>query len=127
MRMGTQTLLNLVKNNDRRYRIWKKAEKRMTNCNWETAEYAVELTTSFSSILRFWPRRWFGYRKEKFEDIEICVPSGAEEYMTAVYGDFMKMPAIEDQTVKHNTVFIDLDNPYTKYKGIYYCVNNEGE
>ena len=45
--------------------------------------------------------------------------------MTAVYGDFMKMPAIEDQTVKHNTVFIDLDNPYTKYKGIYYCVNNE--
>lgn len=126
MRTGTQTLLNLVKNNDRRYRIWKAAEKRMTRCNWETAEYAVELTTSFSSILRFWPRRWFGYRKEKFEDIEICVPSGAEEYMTAVYGDFMKMPPIEDQTVKHNTVFIDLDNPYTKYKGIYYCVNNEG-
>jgi lipopolysaccharide cholinephosphotransferase len=54
------------------------------------------------------------------------VPSGAEEYMTAVYGDFMKLPPVEDQTVKHNTVFVDLDNPYTKYKGIYYCVNNEG-
>ena len=122
MRMGTQFLLDVVKDNKRRYKIWKKAEKDMTKYDWETAEEAVELATSFSSLLQPRPREWFERKKATFEDIEIYIPSGAEEYMTAIYGDYMKLPPVEEQVVKHNTVFIDLDHPYEMYKGKYYCV-----
>ena len=120
MRGVTILFLDSVKNPDKRYSIWTKAEKRMTKYDWENADEAIELTTSFSSIFKTWPRKWFNYRKAQFEDIEICIPSGAEEYMTAVYGDYMKLPPKEEQCVKHNTVYIDLEHPYTDYKGIYY-------
>lgn len=121
MRMGTTLFLNLVKNNDSRYKIWKKAEKKMTRYSWAESQELRELTTSFKSIFRILPKEWFNERKTEFEDIMISIPSGAEEYMTAIYGDFMKLPPEEERAVRHNTVFIDLNNPYTKYKGIYYC------
>ena len=37
----------------------------------------------------------------------------------------MTYPPKEKQTVKHHTEYIDLNNPYTKYKGIYYCVDKK--
>lgn len=121
MRLGTKLFLDAVKNPEKRYKKWKAAEKRMTRYSWDKARYAIELTTSFTSINRPWPKEWFvGRRTEQFEDIKICVPSGAEAYMTAVYGDFMKLPPKSEQIVKHNTVFIDINKPYTEYRGIYY-------
>lgn len=124
MRWGTKIFLDAIKDPDKRYRKWKAAEKRMTRYSWDKAKYAIELTTSFTSINRPWPKEWFvGRRAEPFEDIEICVPTGAEAYMTEVYGDFMKLPPKSEQIVKHNTVFIDIHKPYTEYRGIYYLVN----
>ena len=42
-----------------------------------------------------------------------------------MYGDYMTYPPKEKQTVKHHTEYIDLNSPYTKYKGIYYCVDKK--
>ena len=53
------------------------------------------------------------------------VPSEAEKYCEAMYGDFMKLPPKEKRTVRHNTEYIDLHNSYTNYKGVYYLANEE--
>ena len=121
MRTGTKFLLWMVKDRDQRYQIWKTSEEKMIEYDWDSAEFAVELTTSFKSLFRSWPKQWFETKKVKFEDIQINIPVGAQAYMQAIYGDYMRIPPKEQQHVRHNTVFIDLDNSYQNYKGKYFC------
>ena len=45
---------------------------------------------------------------------------GYDSYLRKVWGDYMQLPPEKDRVAKHNTVFIDLDNSYKKYRGIYY-------
>ena len=57
-----------------------------------------------------------------FEDREFSIPADYDTYLRGCYGDYMQLPPEEDQVARHNAVFIDLNNSYTKYKGIHYCV-----
>lgn len=124
MRTATAFLLALVKSPQKRYKIWSKAQKRMLVGSWENCNRVVELTTILPSLLHDRPREWFDITKVPFEDIEICVPTGAAEWMESIYGDFMSLPPEESRRIRHNTVKIDLHNSYRNYKGIYYCVNS---
>lgn len=123
MQFGTKVMLKFIRSNSKRYAIWRNAEKKMTKYDWDSATQAIELTTSFSSIFKPWPIEWFKTQKVPFEDIVICIPNGADEYMTAVYGNYMELPPKQEQRVKHNTVFIDIEHSYLNYKNIYYCVS----
>ena len=123
MRAATMFLLWLEKDPEKRYRRWKRAEEKMTRYSWDDAECAIELTTSFKSLLHLWPRKWFETKQVPFEDIDVNIPVGADCYMRAIYGSYMQVPPPEEQKVRHHTVFIDLETSYLKYKGKYYCVN----
>ena len=126
MRTAVGLLLNLVKDQKKRVRIWQKAEKKMLKCEWGSSGKIVELTTNFNALTHPYPSEWFSdwTRKENFEDIKIVVPNAIESYLTKYYGDFMQLPPAEDRHPRHNTVLIDLENSYTKYKGQYYCVGS---
>lgn len=119
---GTSVLLGVIRNPNMRYRIWRNAEKKMINAEWTTADQLIVLTSTFHELLNPFPKTWFDNRQVVFETIKVNIPSGAENYCKTMYGDYMKLPPIEQQKVKHNTVFIDLENSYKKYKGKYYCV-----
>ena len=72
--------------------------------------------------LRF-PTQWF--RDVKYMDFEghsMPVPGDVDQYLKISFGDYMQLPPEEDRVARHSAVFIDLDNSYTKYKGIHYCV-----
>ena len=115
--------LKIVPNLDRRYKIWSKCEKRMTRWSWENSDKVVELAASSKVLLKPYPKEWFsGVKKHKFEDIEINLPIGVENYLTQVFGDYMTLPPVEERHPRHNTVIIDLNNCYTTYKGKKYCV-----
>jgi len=116
-------MLLLVKNPDRRFAIWTKAEKRMSKYAWDESDDLIVLTSILKELWWSRPKEWFGKRYVQFEDIIACIPSGAEQYCTQFYGDYMQLPPVEKRHPIHNTVFIDLDNPYVKYKGIHYCVD----
>ena len=118
---ATRLLLSLVKNKDTRYRIWSKAEKRMTKYDWNKAERVLVTTASLKGLMTPYPKAWFGNRSAGFEDIMANIPQHAEEYCAQLYGDYRKLPPVEKRRVRHNTVKIDLENCYTKYKGVYYC------
>ena len=122
MRSAVGLLLRLVKDPKKRIRIWQNAEKKMLKCEWGSSEKIVELTTNFKALTHPYLSEWFSdwTRKEAFEDIEIVMSSGAEKYLNQFYGDYMQLPPIEDRHPRHNTVLIDLENSYTKYKKKYY-------
>lgn len=43
-----------------------------------------------------------------FEDIEIMMPNGYDDYLTRIYGNYMQMPPKEKQVSHHLHAFIDL-------------------
>ena len=121
MELGTRFLLKIVKNPDRRYRIWKKAEKRMTKYDTRTTKEYIDLLTYFKMLFKTMPVAWFKPIRVPFEDTQVNIPVGYDKYLKIFYGDYMQLPPVEKRKIQHNTVLIDLNKPYTEYKGIYFC------
>ena len=123
MEVGTRFLLNLVKNPDTRYRLWKKAQRKMTKYNPQEAKKYLDFHNYFKLLFKPMPADWFEPIRVDFEDTTICIPSGYDNYLSLVYGDYMQLPPEQKRTIQHNTVKIDLGTPYIEYKGELYCVN----
>lgn len=124
MIQGTKFLLWLIQKPELRYKIWKYAEKKMTQyVITEGTDMYVDLLTYFKMLFKPMPVAWFEPKRVPFEDTEICVPKEYEKYLRYYYGNYMELPPLEKRLVQHNTVFIDLKTPYTTYKGVYYCRN----
>ena len=122
----SKIMLGIVKSRETRYRIWKKAEARMTRYSFEDCEYVKVITADVYALLHPFLRDWFkGTQTGQFEDINVSIPSGTEEYLTLRYGDYMELPPKSKQVTVHHTECIDLNRPYTEYKGKYYCVGGE--
>ena len=52
----------------------------------------------------------------KFEDTLLPVPEKTEEYLTKIYGDYMKLPSKEQIKAKeHTPYFLDFNLPYKDY------------
>ena len=62
------------------------------------------------------PLEWYGPgRIVEFEGLNVRIPSQAENWLSQVYGDYMKLPPEEKRTVHHYAETIDLEKPYTYY------------
>lgn len=120
-------LLFMIRDSQKRTSIWKHAEQKMIWKEWDETSSLIELVGTVKTFIHPHKRSWFKdcSRTAKFEDIEIVVPNGAEEYLTRMYGDYMKLPPEEERCYKHHTVFVDLNNSYIKYKHIYYLSDDE--
>lgn len=123
-RFAVGAALKLVPSQRLRFKIWLACQKRMTRYNPDKCARVVELTTYMSVMRHPYPKEWFSdVVKHQFEDIEINLPVGYDQYLKQVFGDYMQLPPEDKQHPIHNTVFIDTENTYKKYKGIYYCVD----
>ena len=121
-RTAISIALKAVPSKDIRYKIWTCCEKNMTKYDWSKETMVVELTASTKVMQHPYPKEWFdGIIKHKFEDIEINLPSGVDQYLKQVFGDYMTLPPVSERHPRHNTVLIDLNNCYEIYKGKYYC------
>ena len=117
MRTATKVLLGLVKSPDRRYEIWKRAEKQLSKFKEEKSEYYTDLYIYFWLIFKKLPKKWFETQEINYEDTTIRIPSGYDDYLKLLYGDYMQLPPEENRKVKHHTVKIDTDNSYIIYRG----------
>lgn len=53
------------------------------------------------------PKEWFiGQKKVKFENLTVDIPKGYKEYLTLIYGDYMKLPP-EEERVNHMYSTVD--------------------
>lgn len=126
LRLPTKILLSLVRSSQSRYKIWKKHQDKMTQYDFFTAKYVKETVSSFKGLFRLYDRDVFDTIDAIFEGVVVKIPAGYDYYMKCIYGDYMSLPKdiSIDMSSRYEVVkFIDLNEPYTKYRGIYYLVD----
>lgn len=63
------------------------------------------------------PREYFGEPVYKmFEGYELPCPAMTHEYLTHIFGDYMKYPPEDQRTSGHNFVIVDCDKSYLEYE-----------
>lgn len=104
-----------------KYRIAKFFEKLMIINKTDKTKKMVELVTNVKALFRYHDLSIFDKTIDvKFEDSFFPVPEGYDQYLKSCFGDYMSLPDKNSRKPKHKTVFIDTENSYLNYKGIYY-------
>lgn len=69
-----------------------------------------------------YPKIWFDVPQYlKFEDMVVPCPGNPQKYCEIQYGStYMQFPPEEQRKPHHDFIFFSVNEPYTKYKGIYY-------
>ena len=98
---------------NRRLRKIEELERKLSSVKGkEILDYYGYDVTLFTAIS--YPKEWFGKPKKlEFEGRYFNGATEPEMYMKKRYGDFMKLPPIENQVVHHTYVILD---PYKSYK-----------
>ena len=121
---ATKLALSVFRSDHIRYKIWKRAERRMAKYPLEQCQTVASLVEGATIMRQHFPKSWFEHPQELlFEGHPMPVPDHVEDYLRISYGDYMQLPPEEEQIFRHNAVFIDLQHSYQQYKGIYYCNN----
>lgn len=127
LRLPTKIALSLVKEPMKRYEIWSMHEKKMSQYDFYNSKYVKETVTSFKGLFRKYKRELFDTVDAEFERHIIKIPAGYDEYMSRIYGNYMEAPSNPniDMANRYAIVkYLNLEEPYTKFKGIHYLTNN---
>ncbi len=121
MKWGSQALLTLIPSKKLRYKIWKKAEAEMTKYTKEESDGITELCSGPYYMKKKYPISSFEDALWlPFEETELPIPIGYDDYLKTAFGDYMTPPPVEKQVAHHDAVLLDLEKSYTHYKGEYY-------
>lgn len=119
--LGSKVLLGLFHSQRSRYRVWRFAEKQMTKFNGTDSPWITELCVGPKYMSNLYHKEWFASAEMKpFEDTQMPVPVGYDQYLKQVFGDYMHRPPESAQHPHHDAVFIDPETPYTEYRGKYF-------
>lgn len=82
-----------------RVQLLKKIEKTITKFEERDVMYVSSMVDPYAVIMR---KEWFDTMVlSRFEDTEFYIPVRYDEILTALYGDYMKLPPIEKRTPHH--------------------------
>ncbi|MDD6919882.1 MAG: LicD family protein [Eubacteriales bacterium] len=122
----TKIALTLIKSPRKRYKIWKKCEKRMITLGKNNSGEVASLVEGLTIAKQRFPKEWFLNPSHLiFENVNMPVPKNYKKWLEVSYGDYMTPPPEEERILRHNIKFYDMNNSYKKYKGIEYCINKE--
>ena len=109
-----------------RYRVWRLCERKMSQYPISECDYITELCSGPHYMQNEYPKHIFSdVQRVMFEGHDFPIPIGYDEYLKMAFGDYMTLPPKEKQVCHHEFEKMDMDNPYTIYKGEYYCVKKE--
>ena len=122
--IATKILLSVFKSKKIRDYFWITAEKRMTRYDFYSNKNITELIGNINGMLTTHPLDGFAdVEYMEFEGIPMPLMKGYEEYFTSIFGDYMQLPPTDQRVPKAKLVYANLEEPYIKYKGIYYLKN----
>lgn len=105
----------------RRYRMARFAERQMSKYPISECDYITELCVRYNYMVNEYPKEIFASAVyHDFEGEMLPLPVGYETYLKMAFGDYTKLPPEEEQVPSHDGICVDLENSYTKYRGIYY-------
>lgn len=119
---ATKLALGMVSSFSMRYRIWKSAEQKVIALGESNGGYVASFGEGTTIMRQSFPRKWVEEPVYlSFEGHDMPVLADYDSWLTMSYGDYMQLPPEDERVFRHNAVFSDMNNSYTKYKGIYYC------
>ena len=76
---------------------------------------------TLTKVIKY-PKEWFDKPKYlKFEDMMVPCPGDPDAYCKLQYGNsYMELPPEEERKPHHDFIYFSADEPYTKYKGVFY-------
>ena len=60
---------------------------------------------------------------KKFENTELPVPIGYDEYLKTAFGNYMQLPPEHERVNLHDIIFLDLNNSCEKYKNRFWFIS----
>lgn len=121
-------LLAVVRSPEKRYRIWRLAEKKMSRYRIEDCEYITEICAGPGYMRNRYPKEAFEKRLDvPFENTQMPIPAGYDSYLRIAFGDYMTPPPEEKRVPMHDAVLIDTDNTYKIYRNFFYGKTAAGD
>ncbi|MBQ3284143.1 MAG: LicD family protein [Ruminococcus sp.] len=112
IKIVSSILLKLVPSRERRTKIWKKHEKKMTRYAFNTHKKCTELCAGPGYMRNEYPQIAF---KEivyhEFEGLQMPIPKGYDAYLKMAFGDYMQLPPEDQRVPHHDLVALDLEKP----------------
>lgn len=122
VRLLTSLVYKIVYSPKQRYKIWKRAEKRMSKYKWDDCDEVTELIGSIKGMLLRHPKcDFFNVVYKDFEGYNFPVMAGYDRYLRLIWGDYMQLPPVEKRKAKHDYAYLSITEPYKQFKGKYYC------
>lgn len=110
--LGSRVLLDVFSNKNVRRRIWKYAEKQISKYNFKDNKYVTELCSGPKWMIPKYPKDIYnGVTYVNFEGERMPCMSGYDEYLTMIFGDYMKLPPKSEQKPHHEIAYLDLNRP----------------
>ncbi|MBQ9248419.1 MAG: LicD family protein [Ruminococcus sp.] len=105
-------LLKLVPSRQRRTKIWKKHERKMTRYSFNTHEKCTELCAGPHYMMNEYPQRAFAdVIYHDFEGMQFPIPQGYDTYLKMAFGNYMELPPEDKQVPHHDLLALDLNKP----------------
>lgn len=124
--LGSKMLLGIVKPASWRFAVWKFCEKKMTQYPIAQCEYITELCSGPHYMQNEYPKEFFEEAvRVPFEGHMLPIPVGYDGYLKMAFGDYMQLPPVEKQVCHHEYEFMDMENSYVSYRGVYYLVDQK--
>jgi len=107
---GSKVLLGVFKSDKIRDKIWRYAEKKMSQYKIDDCEYITELCAGPHYMQCEYPKWVFEKAVYKeFEGYKMPIPVGYDEYLKIAFGDYMKLPPKDKQIPHHDVVYCNLN------------------
>lgn len=118
---ATKFILSVVNSKCIRDKIWMNAEKKMTRYEFYSNSNITELIGELHGMVKAHPLDDFITTVDvDFEGYKMPLMKGYDPYLRSVFGDYMQLPSEEKRVPKTKLVYGNFDEPYLKYRGIYY-------
>ena len=112
MKAVCSVLLKFVPSRERRTKIWKKHEKKMTKYAFNTHKKCTELCAGPHYMLNEYPQEAFAKAVyHDFEGLSMPLPQGYDTYLKMAFGEYMELPPEDKQVPHHDLVALDLSKP----------------
>ena len=112
MKAVCSVLLKFVPSRERRTKIWKKHEKKMTKYAFNTHKKCTELCAGPHYMLNEYPQEAFAKAVyHDFEGLSMPLPQGYDAYLKMAFGEYMELPPEDKQVPHHDLVALDLSKP----------------
>lgn len=117
LKIFASIILKIFSSNKLKYKIACFCEKQMSKYKIKDCKYIREFCAGPKYMKNLYKKEIFeSFVLKKFENTELPVPIGYDEYLKTAFGNYMQLPPENERVNSHDIIFLDLNNSCEKYK-----------